>query len=163
MKLTDLDSSGAKLHQILTVFDDIRRKVIKGSSAQLQKKLYGLTLRQGAAINQVMLLTQTSPEGVALKTLAHNMQMAVSATSILVESMVIKGLFVRVQNPVDRRAVCIRLSDKGEQIFLETHRIMNEEVSKLSAILTPEELATLDSVAAKLSAASAESKATEEA
>lgn len=156
MKLTDLDSSGAKLHQILTVFDDIRRKVIKGSSAQLQKKLYGLTLRQGAAINQVMLLTQTSPEGVALKTLAQNMQMAVSATSILVESMVIKGLFVRVQNPVDRRAVCIRLSENGEKIFLETHRIMNEEVSKLAKLLSEEELSVLDVVANKLSAASAD-------
>ena len=150
MNPTESYSSGAKLHQILTVFDDIRRKVLKGSSVQLQKKLYGLTLRQGTAINQVMLLTQSAPEGVALKTLAQNMQMAVSASSILVEGMVVKGLFVRAQNPVDRRAVCIRLSDKGEQIFKETNRLMYEEMDKISDVLTTKELETLGDVANKI-------------
>lgn len=150
MKHLETDSSGITLHQILTVFDDIRRKILKGSSAPLQKKLYGLTLRQGSAINKVMLLTKEAPEGVALKTLAQHMQMAVSATSILVESIVNKGLFVRSQNPTDRRAVRIRLSEKGEQVFRETNDLMLGEMDKLSAALSADELLTLQKIAAKL-------------
>lgn len=146
----ETETSGMTLHQILTVFDDIRRKVLKGSSAPLQKKLYGLTLRQGSAINKVMLLTKESPDGVALKTLAKHMQMAVSATSILVESIVNKGIFVRTQNPSDRRAVLIRLSEKGEQVFRETNDLMLVEMSKLASALTPVELSQLQSISQKL-------------
>lgn len=153
MKPTETDSSGITLHQILTVFDDIRRKVLKGSSAPFQKKLYGLTLRQGSAINKVMLLTKETPDGVALKTLAEHMQMAVSATSILVESIVGKGLFVRTQNPKDRRAVRIKLSEKGEQVFSETNSLVLEEMSKLSSILTPDEISSLQTIANKLNTA----------
>lgn len=153
MTHAEKDNSGIMLHQILTVFDDVRRKVLKGTSAPLQKKLYGLTLRQSSAINQVMLLTQEAPEGVALKMLAQHMQMAVSATSIMVEGMVNKGLFVRAQNPADRRAVCIRLSDKGEQIFRETNQLILDEMSRLSSALTYEELISLHNISTKLSIA----------
>lgn len=138
------------LHHILSVFDDIRRKVLHDSAAPLQKQLYGLTLRQGTAINQVMVLTTRQPEGISLKTLAKHLQMAVSATSLLVESMVNKGLLVRTPSKVDRRAICIRLSEKGEQIFRETHQHLLSEMSELTAVLTPEELQALTSAAAKL-------------
>lgn len=150
MKHAESDSSGVTLHQILTIFDDVRRKILKETSAPLQKKLYGLTLRQGSAINKVMLLTKETPNGVALNVLAQHMQMAVSATSILVESIVSKGLFVRTQNPNDRRAVCIRLSDKGEQVFREANALILAEMSKISTILTKEELSTLNNIAVKL-------------
>ena len=151
MAHTNPNESGIILHQILSVFDDIRRKVLKESSAPLQKKLYGLTLRQGSTINKVMLLTKESPDGVALNILAQHMQMAGSATSILVESIVSKGLFVRTQNPSDRRAVLIRLSEKGEQVFRETNSLMLSEMSKLSTVLSDSELETLRLIADKLS------------
>lgn len=138
------------LHQILTVFDDIRRNSLKQASSPLQKKLYGLTLRQGSALGKIMLLTRENPAGVALKTLAQHMQMAVSATSILVESMVSKNLVERAQNPSDRRAVLIRLSEKGEQVFRETNEIVLKEMVRLSSALTPGELASLHSIALKL-------------
>lgn len=141
---------GMTLHQILSVFDDVRRKVLKSSSAPLQKKLYGLTLRQSSAINKVMLLTKVTPQGVALKTLAQHMQMAVSATSILVEGIVSKGIFVRTQNPSDRRAVLIRLSEKGEQVFKETNDLILSEMGSLSTALSEEELNHLRNIAQKL-------------
>lgn len=138
------------LHRILTVFDDIRRKILHDSAAPLQKKLYGLTLRQGAAINQVMVLTMSQPEGVSLKTLAKHLQMAVSATSLLVEGMVTKGLLVRTPSQVDRRAICIRLSPRGEEIFRETHSVLLREMSELTSVLSEEELAALTSASLKL-------------
>lgn len=138
------------LHHILTVFDDIRRKVLHDSAAPLQKQLYGLTLRQGTAINQVMVLTMRQPEGISLKTLAKHLQMAVSATSLLVESMVSKGLLERTPSRVDRRAICIRLSEKGEQIFRETHQHLLSEMTELTSVLSEAELQALTSAAVKL-------------
>lgn len=144
------DQTALALHRVLTVFDDIRRKVLRESAAPLQKKLYGLTLRQGAAINQIMVLTMTEPEGVSLKTLSKHLQMAVSATSLLVESMVNKGLLERTPSKVDRRAICIRLSTRGEEIFRETHQILLREMTELTTVLTAEELEALTTASLKL-------------
>ncbi|MCH5284896.1 MAG: MarR family transcriptional regulator [Akkermansiaceae bacterium] len=150
MEQSSTDKTAMALHRILTVFDDIRRKILHDSAAPLQKKLYGLTLRQGAAINQVMVLTMSQPEGVSLKTLAKHLQMAVSATSLLVEGMVTKGLLVRTPSQVDRRAICIRLSPRGEEIFRETHSVLLREMSELTSVLSEEELAALTSASLKL-------------
>lgn len=150
MSVAQREDTALALHHILTVFDDIRRKVLHDSAAPLQKQLYGLTLRQGAAINQVMLLTLEEPDGVSLKVLAKNLQMAVSATSLLVESMVNKGLVVREPSKKDRRAICIRLSEKGAQIFRETHSHLITEMNELTSVLTPEEIEVLSTASAKL-------------
>ena len=150
MEQSSTDKTAMALHRILTVFDDIRRKILHDSAAPLQKKLYGLTLRQGAAINQVMVLTMSQPEGVSLKTLAKHLQMAVSATSLLVEGMVTKGLLVRTPSQVDRRAICIRLSPRGEEIFRETHSVLLREMAELTSVLSEEELAALTSASLKL-------------
>lgn len=141
---------GVLLHQILSVFDDVRRMILKEVSTPHQKKLYGLTIRQSSAINQVMLLMKEQPDGVALKTLAKHMQMAVSATSILVENMVSRGFFERTPNPLDRRAICIRLSAKGEAIFRETHELLLNKMTQLSDSLSEEDMASLSQIANKL-------------
>lgn len=151
MSSTQAKKSGIALHQILLIFDDVRRKILRETSSVHVKNLYGLTIRQGAAISQVMLLMETHPNGVSLKTLANHMQMALSATSILVEGMVKRELFERYPNPEDRRAVCIRLSAKGEEIFRETHDLLLREMTELSTCLTKEELAQLTQISRKLS------------
>lgn len=150
MEGSSIQNSALALHHIFSVLDDIRRKILHDSSAPLQKQLYGLTLRQGAAINQVMVLTMRNSDGISLKTLAKHMQMAVSATSLLVESMVVKGLLVRTPSNTDRRAICIRLSDKGEQIFRESHQLLLKEIMGLCSVLTQEEINALASASAKL-------------
>ena len=135
-----------------SILDELRRSSLHAMNAGMQKKLQGLSLRQGSAISQLKLLTEEKPEGVALKTLAKRLQMTIPATSLLVETMVGKGFFERTPNPEDRRAVCIRLSEKGRQMFREVYAKFYEEIDTRAANLTTEELQTLQNMVTKLRA-----------
>ncbi|MBR3695664.1 MAG: MarR family transcriptional regulator [Akkermansia sp.] len=136
--------------KLLNITDDLRRDCFKQTPAIHQKKMLGLTLRQGSAIGQIRILTKEKPEGIALKTLASHLNMTVPATSLLVETMVTKGFFERNPNPEDRRAICIRLSEKGEALCHDVNARMESELDRLSVHITEEELAALDSIATKM-------------
>ena len=136
--------------KILSLLDEMRRDCVRSVSAGQQKKMLGLTMRQGAAISQLKLLLEDSPDGIPLKVLATRMQMSVPATSLLVESMVRKGFFERRPNPDDRRSVLIRLSERGMQMFEEVYGQFRMMLDNAAKELTPRELETMDAVVCKL-------------
>lgn len=136
--------------ELIEILDQLRRQSVLSVNTMQQKKMFGLTMRQASAIAQVQLLTAKEPQGVALKVLAKHLQMTVPATSLLVEAMVGKGFFERNPNPTDRRAVCIRLSSKGMELFDEVYANFHRAIDERAAKLNEEELATLASVVAKL-------------
>ncbi len=129
------------LRKFFNILDELRRSSLKDSNFMNEKKMLGLTLRQASALWQVKMMTEKQPQGVALKTLASRMQMTVPATSLLVESMVSKGFFERHTNPDDRRAVCIRLSERGLQISHELNSNLNARIDALFGDMSPEGLA----------------------
>ncbi len=128
------------LRKFFNVLDELRRASLKATNATQEKKLLGLTFRQGSAMWQVKTMTEKQPQGIALKSLASRMQMTVPATSLLVESMVEKGLFERTPNPEDRRAVCIRLSDKGMEICEQVNANLNARIDELFGHVSAEGL-----------------------
>ena len=136
--------------KLIDIADDMRRKVFKEANQAQQKKIMGLTVRQGGAVGQLKTLTEQNPDGVALKTLAKHLQMTIPATSLLVEAMVSKGLFERTPNPNDRRAVCIRLSAKGLALFADMYSHMETDAAKLFTCLTPEEADNFSRIITKL-------------
>ncbi len=136
--------------KLLNLLDEMRREAVRNVSAGQLKKMLGLTVRQGSAISQLKLLLEDEPEGIPLKTLAARMQMSVPATSLLVESMVRKGFFERRPNPEDRRAVRIRLSERGVQMFEEVYGRFRVMLDAVAEHISPEELEALDSVVHKL-------------
>lgn len=136
--------------ELIEILDQIRRQSVLSVNSMQQKKMFGLTMRQASAIAQVQLLMEKEPQGIALKVLAKHLQMTVPATSLLVESMVGKGFFERNPNPTDRRAVCIRLSSKGMELFDEVYANFHKAIDTRAAKLTAEELATLVGIVAKL-------------
>lgn len=138
------------IYQILTDLDDIRRRILKKAPMADQKKLYGLTLRQSSAVNQIMLLMDNHPQGLSLKKLADSMSMHPSAASIMVDKMVNKGLLERTENPNDRRTVCIRISPKGREIISTARTLLIEEMKSYASQLTLEEQDQLTHIAAKL-------------
>lgn len=77
----------------------------------------GLSVRQMNALGALNHLMTNRQEGIPLKELAHYLRMSIPSTSLLVDSMVKKGLFDRKENPRDRRSLCIRLSEEGESRF----------------------------------------------
>lgn len=144
---------GLAVYQILSDFDSIRRRILKDSPIADQKKLYGLTLRQSSAVNQVMLLTDKNPEGVTLKKLAEQLEMQSSAASVMVEKMVAKGFLERTENQRDRRTVNIRISEKGREVINNSRKLLVQKMEKFAFVLTDEEQKMLEEVAAKLKAA----------
>lgn len=133
--------------------DDIRRDSLKKTPQTQQKRVMGLTMRQAGALVNVEILTRNTPKGIALKTLAQNLQMTVPATSLLVENMVNKGFLERTPNPEDRRAVCIRLSADGAEFIESTRKHIAMEIEKHSEVFNAEELTTLGLLVEKLVAA----------
>lgn len=136
--------------KLLSIIDDMRRASFKSTPTTQQKKMLGLTFRQGSAIAQIKLLTTEEPQGVALKTLAGHLKMTVPATSLLVETMVNKGFFERSPNPDDRRAVCIRLSEKGQELCNDVNARLQAEIDRVADVLSQEELDCLAGIADKL-------------
>lgn len=136
--------------ELIEILDRLRRQSVLSVNTMQQKKMFGLTMRQASAIAQVQLLMEKEPQGVALKVLAKQLQMTVPATSLLVESMVGKGFFERNPNPTDRRAVCIRLSEKGMELFDEVYANFNRAIDERAAELTEEDLIAIAAVVAKL-------------
>lgn len=136
--------------ELMDILDQLRRKSVLSVNSMQQKKMFGLTMRQASAIAQVQLLMEKEPQGVALKVLAKQLQMTVPATSLLVESMVGKGFFERNPNPTDRRAVCIRLSSKGMELFDEVYANFNLAIDERATILSDEDLQALAGIVTKL-------------
>ena len=136
--------------RLLEILDDLRRDSIKAINAPTQKKMYGLTVRQGSAISQLKLLLENSPEGVSLKVLAKHMQMTIPATSLLVESIVSKGFMVRNPNPNDRRAVCIKLTERGLALFDDVYARFHDELDRRAQVLTEEEINTFSNIVEKM-------------
>lgn len=137
--------------KLLEILDDMRRDSIKAINAPVQKKMYGLTVRQGSAISQLKLMQEDAPEGVSLKSLAQRMQMTIPATSLLVEVMVSKGFMERNPNPNDRRAVCIKLTERGLSLFDDVYARFHDEIDRRAQVLTQEELNAFSCIVEKMS------------
>ncbi len=129
----------------------MRRESIKALNAPAQKKTYGLTVRQGSAVSQLKLMQEETPEGVSLKELAKRMQMTIPATSLLVETMVSKGFMERNPNPNDRRAVCIKLTERGSSLFDDVYARFHDELDRRAQALTEEEINAFSSIVEKMS------------
>lgn len=136
--------------RLLDILDEFRRESIKAINAPSKKKLYGLTVRQGSAISQLRLMLEDEPRGIALKDLASRMQMTVPATSIMVDTLVTRGYMERTPNPNDRRAVCIKLTDKGNELFNDIYARFHDEIDRRAEVLTEEELEAFSRIVEKL-------------
>ncbi len=149
---TSVPTPHVVFRELIEILDRLRRQSVLSVNTMQQKKMFGLTMRQASAIAQVQLLMEKEPQGVALKVLAKQLQMTVPATSLLVESMVGKGFFERNPNPTDRRAVCIRLSEKGMELFDEVYANFHRAIDERAAGLNEEDLTALAGIVAKLRA-----------
>lgn len=150
MSEQNVQQIGLAIYQILSEFDEVRRRVLRKVPSANQKKIYGLTVRQSAAMSHVMMLMSDHPHGISLKSLSERMSMHPSAASIMVDKMVNKGVLERADNPNDRRTICIRLSAKGQEIIANARKLMQDEMEILATKLTAEEMEQLRNIAAKL-------------
>ncbi len=150
MPLSPKESFRALLQQLMDIVENMHEQCFKAQTPEHMKKIMNMTLRQGKALRTISVLTQDKPEGVPLKLLAERMGMTAPATSLLVESMVMRGFFDRLVNPDDRRSVRIKLSEKGRENFERITAAFIEQYDRLFCSLSPDELAAFSSIIRKL-------------
>ena len=113
-----------------------------------------VSIRQHQTMSLVCRLTEEKPNGVTLKELAEAMKLAPATVSELVESLVKKNFLQRVQNPEDRRAVQITLTDHGQTMLDQCIKCVDSLCEKLLADLSATErnamLAALTKITNKL-------------
>lgn len=122
------------VHKFETILIQFKRDNLKEVDKDHYQEIMGLTVRQMNALGALNRLMTNREEGIPLKMLANYLHMSIPAASILVDSMVKKGLFDRKENPKDRRSLCIRLSEKGETNF---QLLFNGMKKKLEALFSP--------------------------
>ena len=114
-------SDPAILRKTVTRLNDAFREAVDtiGHFARID-----VSVRQHQTMSLVCRLTEEKPNGVTLKELAEAMKLAPATVSELVESLVRKNFLQRVQNPEDRRAVQITLTEYGQTLLDEcTQRV----------------------------------------
>lgn len=131
---------------LFEIVDKLSQKGLATSAKKNVALLESLSVRQQKTLFAVISMTKFNPTGVNLKDLAARMNITVPAASVLVESMVQRGFLEREINPRDRRAVCIKISDSGQQIFDVIRQEMSIQVNKLAALLSPEERAVFEDI-----------------
>lgn len=134
---------------LFEIVDKLSQKGLATSAKKNVALLESLSVRQQKTLFAVISMTKFNPTGVNLKDLAARMNITVPAASVLVESMVQRGFLEREINPHDRRAVCIKISATGQQIFDVIRQEMSVQVNKLAALLTPEERTVFESIIAR--------------
>lgn len=131
---------------MMMVMDRLQQAVLATSSQTQVALVESLTKRQGNSLFVVSRLNDAKPEGVALKELADHLNMTVPATSVLVEGMVQKGLLSRIPSVTDRRAVCIKLSPLGQEIYANCCGQIKQLTEDLVAGIADEDMQTFKRV-----------------
>ena len=112
-----------------------------------------ITLGQLRVLRAVSGLAATDKQaGIMLKTLAAKINLTPGAASIIVDSLVKMKLLDRVQDENDRRAVKIRLSPQGTEIFERHFHYFITTMDELTAEIPGEELAVFEKVLSRIQA-----------
>jgi DNA-binding MarR family transcriptional regulator len=77
--------------------------------------------------------------GSGISSISRRMQISGADASQLVDKLVQAGLLERAEDPADRRAKQLKLSEKGQQLVASSLAARHLLVDKLIAGLTPEE------------------------
>jgi len=113
-----------------------------------------ISIRQHQTMSLVCRLTEEKPNGVTLKELAEAMKLASATVSELVESLVKKDFLQRVQNPEDRRAVQITLTNHGQTMLDQCIKCVDSLCEKILSDLSASErnamLGALEKITKKL-------------
>ena len=88
-------------------------------------------------------MMETTPQGIPLKDLAAALHLTPGTVSELVETLVKRGSLQRVQNPDDRRAVMITVTEESLKILHEAEQRINEYIAGLWEDLTEDEKSTV--------------------
>ncbi|MFY0626660.1 MAG: MarR family transcriptional regulator [Reichenbachiella sp.] len=104
-------------------------------------KPHGITKPQ---YNVLRILRGQQPKAVTINLIIDRMLDRMSNVSRIVDKLVLKNLVTRVQNDKDRRAVDVKISEKGMDLLAELDKDMARFMEKLN-VLDVQEAAQINS------------------
>jgi len=136
---------------------DVRR--IAASLVKLQKMLNTALMQHPempVTLPQLMLLNLTCLHGPCrLTTLAEKIEVKPSAVTVMVDRLEKRGLVRRVQDPDDRRAVRVEITEEGRDVLDKARELRNEVLGGFMNRLDPEEARLLADSLERLTGAEA--------
>jgi DNA-binding MarR family transcriptional regulator len=100
---------------------------------------------RGLSMSQISTLFQLSHRGsLAVSEISDSLGVSNAAGSQLLDRLVQQGLITRTENPQDRREKQLILTEKGQNILLESTRTRQAWLERLVVMLTPEEQEQVD-------------------
>lgn len=112
MDFTQENAAGI-CRQICMLADEMRDTWLQKQSRRKIKEIMSLTISQQRMLHAVWRMIRISPQGVMLKELADSLSLSCSAVSVMVDSMVRRGIFERDTDENDRRKIFIRITAEG--------------------------------------------------
>lgn len=95
-----------------------------------------LELQMGITAERFLVMFELNMEPDRnLKELAQSLVISPSSLSVMINSMVEQGVVTRLTDPDDRRRVVLRLSEKGNELFLAADEHLAEKFSEYLAQL----------------------------
>ncbi|NTV31464.1 MarR family transcriptional regulator [candidate division WWE3 bacterium] len=134
------------IESIMNHFQSIRRAMAT-SGHDLHKGL-GITMAQASILFLIKHKGETTTTA-----LAEEMGISKSATTQLIDGLMVHQLIVRDSDPTDGRVSIIRLSPIGTEHFENVREKMLLHTSELFSVLTDEELAQLEQITQKINTA----------
>ena len=95
--------------------DELRDYWLSNQSARAVKEIMSLSISQQRMMRKVWRMNAEQPDGVMLKELAEKLSLSCSAVSVMVDTMVKRGVLVREPARDDRRKVLIKISAEGRK------------------------------------------------
>lgn len=125
------------------IHDAVLRNFLQGSN--------DISMKQHMVMKKVCDMMEATPQGIPLKDLAAALHLTPGTVSELVETLVRRGSLKRVQNPDDRRAVMITVTEQSLKMLREAEQRINEYIKGLWEDLSAEEKATVTAALETLS------------
>ena len=130
--------------------DELRDYWLGCQSAQAVKEIMSLSLSQQRMMRKVWRMNTEQPEGVMLKELAEQLSLSCSAVSVMVDTMVKRGILVREPSKEDRRKVLIRISENGLTFARAYEQFFDGICQEFASEQSPEEIEVFIKILEKL-------------
>jgi DNA-binding MarR family transcriptional regulator len=98
---------------------------------------YGITPSQGRALDVLARGSHRGGGMIRLNQLAERLHIAPRSVTTVVDALEAAGLVARVQDPEDRRAILLRLTEAGDGVVEQIGRIRQEVAEEYFGAISP--------------------------
>jgi DNA-binding MarR family transcriptional regulator len=104
---------------------------------------FNITPSQGRALDVLARGAQRGGRMIRLNQLAERLHIAPRSVTTVVDALESAGLVARVQDPEDRRAILLRLTESGEQMVERIAQVRQQVAEEYFGPVSPTDRATL--------------------